>query len=235
MGDAIEIGLTNENKGNIPTVEYYDKIYGEGRWKASTIISLGIGQGEFAITPLQLANITAIIANRGVAVSPHIVKREDRLKYQDLVDEPVTTEQYRIPIDRRHFDTVCEGMRQVVTDGTARIAQYGEETVCGKTGTAQNPHGDDHSIFTGFAPLDNPGIAVVCIIENGGYGSRYAAPIASLAMEKYLTRTISEDRLRLEKKMRDANLIEKELEKKRKEQEKREQEQAAKEAQMLEQ
>ncbi len=208
MGRRLNIGLSNENPGNIPSVGYYDKIYGEGAWKASTIISLGIGQGEFAITPLQMAQFTATIANRGKAIAPHVVKREDRMKYRELVDEPFTISAHDIEIEKRHFDAVAKGMRQVVTDGTAKIAQFGDVEVCGKTGTAENPHGDDHSIFVGFAPLNNAEIAIAVVVENGGYGSRYAAPIASLAMEMYMHREIDESRKWLEDRMKDANLIE---------------------------
>ncbi|MBS1611714.1 MAG: penicillin-binding protein 2, partial [Bacteroidetes bacterium] len=165
----------------------------------------GIGQGEILVTPLQMANMYACMANRGYWITPHIVK-----KITDAAtnaDETHKYERHESLIAREHFDPVVEGMYQVVEAGTARSARVEGLTICGKTGTAQNPHGDDHSMFAGFAPKDNTKIAIAVVVENGGFGSAYAVPIASLMMEKYLNDTIQTSRLPLEKKMMESNLL----------------------------
>lgn len=207
LGMKTGIDLPSEVRGNIPTVNYFNKIYGEGRWKFATIISLGIGQGEVLTTPLQMANIFACIANKGYWITPHIVK-----KITDPVTNKDVTHQYEkhiALIDKPHFDPVIEGLFQVVEMGTAKSARVEGITMCGKTGTAQNPHGDNHSMFAGFAPKDNAKIAIAVVVENGGYGATYAAPIASLLVEKYLNDTISTKRLDMEKRMFEANLLHK--------------------------
>lgn len=206
LGRKLGVDLPNELTGNVPTSAYYDKLYRKGAWKSPTIISLGIGQGELLVTPLQMANFTAIIANRGSYYTPHIAK-----KFRgDTTQIPLKYRTKRNTlIEPRHFIPVVNGMEDVTLAGTARIAQIEGIQVCGKTGTAENPHGEDHSVFVAFAPKNNPKIAIAVFVENGGYGSRYAAPIASLMMERYLKGKIAENRKYLEKRMFEANLNEK--------------------------
>lgn len=183
VGQATGIDIPNEVQGILPSTDYYDKIYGAERWKANTIISLSIGQGEVSMTTLQMANSMAIIANRGWYFPPHLVKAID--------NEPLTDSFYRtkksVEIQPAYFDIVVDAMEQVVEAGTARY--YGKLdsiSICGKTGTAQNPHGKDHAVFVCFAPKDNPKIAIAVLVENAGFGGVWAAPIASLAIEQYL-------------------------------------------------
>lgn len=212
LGQRLGIDIPNEVKGLTPSVAYYDKIYGKGRWKAPTIISLGIGQGELLLTPLQIANLMAIIGNKGYYKLPHIVKSINGT--DDDIDE-----KYKILhgtlIDKENFDAVIKGMQSVVEEGTARLAQLKGIIVCGKTGTVENPHGADHSIFAAFAPKDTPTIAIAVVVENAGYGATWAAPIASLMMEKYFNDTIANNRLWLEKRIFDANLLSVKHEKKK--------------------
>jgi penicillin-binding protein 2 len=200
MGEKYPIDLPQESSGNVPTIKYYDKYHGSGRWNAITVISLAIGQGEMGVTPLQMANYCATIANRGWFYPPHIIKAIDGGK----IDTLYRTKQ-KTTIDRKYFDPIVEGMRNVVTNGTGRIAQLDSLTICGKTGTAQNPHGKDHSIFIAFAPMDNPKIAIAVYVENAGFGATWAAPIASLMIEKYLRREVK--RPEMEKRILDANLL----------------------------
>ncbi|MEZ5071413.1 MAG: penicillin-binding protein 2 [Bacteroidales bacterium] len=179
------IELTNELQGNIPEVAYFDRIYGADHWNYLTIRSLAIGQGELLITPLQMANMTAAIANRGYYITPHLVKA---IESREGID-PRFTEKHWTSIDTAHFGPIVNGMDLVVNGGegsTARNVKIPDITVCGKTGTAENPHGNDHSIFIAFAPKDNPKIALAVYVENQGFGTTYAAPIASLMIEKYL-------------------------------------------------
>lgn len=201
IGTKIGVDMPHELKGLIPTTDYYNKIYGKGRWRASTIYSLGIGQGELSITPLQMANIICAITNKGFYYTPHIIKK--------IGDNPNNTrnlaEKHKVLVDPSYFDMIIDGMEKVVEAGTARVAQFGNTVVCGKTGTAQNPHGKDHSLFVGFAPKENPQIAVAVMVENSGWGADWAAPIASLMMEQYLTDSIS--RPELAQRMFDGNLI----------------------------
>ncbi len=207
LGVKTGIDLPSEVRGNIPTVHYFDKIYGANRWKFATIISLGIGQGEVLTTPLQMANIFACISNHGHWITPHIVK-----KITDPVTNKDVTHEYEVHealIGKEHFIPVIEGLFEVVESGTAKAARVEGITLCGKTGTAQNPHGDNHSMFAGFAPKDEPKIAIAVVVENGGYGSAFAAPIASLLVEKYLNDTIATKRLDIEKRMIEANLLHK--------------------------
>jgi penicillin-binding protein 2 len=168
----------------VPTSEYYDKIYGRYRWQALTTISLGIGQGELGITPLQMANATAAVANRGYYITPHIVKKID----SKLNPNPDFNKKHWSTIDTSYFQVVIDGMQDVVEHGTAYIAKIPGIEICGKTGTAQNPHGKDHSIFFAFAPKNKPKIAIAVVVENAGFGATYAAPIASLMMEEYLNK-----------------------------------------------
>ena len=161
--------------GNIPSEDFYNRMYGERGWKALTIKSLSIGQGEILVTPLQMANQTATIANGGYYITPHL-NRNDSMK----------THIHQTGIDRHYFDLVREGMARVMTNGTGRRYSITDVQICGKTGTAQNSHGRDHSIFIGFAPKDDPKIAIAVVVENAGYGATWAVPIATLVMEYYL-------------------------------------------------
>lgn len=185
FGYRLGIDLPGEARGFIPNSAFYDKWYG-GRWNGLTIISISIGQGEVTLTPLQIANLGATIANRGKYIAPHVVKEVQGEELDSL---------YRFPkytmVDKEHYETVVKGMREAVLSGTCRAANLPGIEVCGKTGTAQN-RGKDHSAFMGFAPMDNPKIAVAVYVENGGFGAVYGVPIGALIMEKYLTGTLSE-------------------------------------------
>jgi penicillin-binding protein 2 len=186
FGNKMGIDLPNELAGNIPTRSYYDRYYGKDRWKALTVISLAIGQGEIGATPLQMANMVAVIANRGSFYIPHVVKKIG----DDGSPSPLYMQKYITGISPENFEPVIEGMEGAVNGGegsTARGARLDSIIICGKTGTAQNPHGKDHSIFVAFAPKDNPQIAIAVYVENAGFGSTFAAPIASLLIEEYLT------------------------------------------------
>jgi penicillin-binding protein 2 len=202
LGSKLQVDMTSEINGFVPKTTYYDKFYGQHRWNGHTTISLAIGQGELGVTPVQMANLSAILANRGWFYTPHIIKEIDG---QPITDSTYT-EKHFTGIDVEHFDQVVDGMFRVVESGTGRGVRFSKDIeVCGKTGTAQNPHGKDHSIFIAFAPKDNPKIAVAVYVENVGYGSTWAAPINSLVMEKYLTDTIT--RPRVEQRMLDGNLL----------------------------
>ena len=186
FGTKLGSDFTNELKGNIPRAEYYNRYYSRGHWNFLTIISLAIGQGELLITPLQMANMTATIANRGWYYTPHVAKE---IESQAEID-PAFREKHFTTIDSAFYTPVVEGMELAVNGGpgsTARIARIKDIIVCGKTGTAENPHGEDHSIFIAFAPKDDPQIALAVYVENEGFGGTWAAPIASLLIEEYLT------------------------------------------------
>ena len=187
IGIKLGVDMPHELKGLLPSVNFYDKIYGSGHWKASTIYSLGIGQGELGITPLQMANIICIIANRGYYYTPHVIKQIGN----HANDSRNLQQKHLVNISQHNFDIVQDGMQKVVEAGTARIAKFDTTIICGKTGTAQNPHGKDHSLFVAFAPRYNPKIAIAIMVENAGFGATWAAPIASLMMEKYLRDTLS--------------------------------------------
>ena len=199
LGSELGIDMLSEKPGNIPSPDYYNKLYGAGRWRAVTIISLAIGQGEITVTPLQLANMYAIFANRGYYITPHLVRTIGERDNENIV-------RHETGIDRAYFDVIAEGLQLVVDEGTGRRSKIPNLSFGGKTGTAQNPHGEDHSIFAGFAPVENPKIAIAVVVENAGGGSKYAAPIASLMAEMYLHDTIAKSRLALEKSIPDANL-----------------------------
>lgn len=201
MGDFV-----NELPGFIPAPEYFDRFYGKGKWKALTVISMAIGQGEIGTTPLQMANMAAAIANRGYYFTPHIVKSigADRRVDQRFITKNI------INIDSANFEKIVLGMEGAVNGGagaTARVAALKDIIVCGKTGTAQNPHGKDHSVFIAFAPKDDPKIAIAVYVENAGFGATYAAPIASLMIEKYLKHEITNKPL--EQRMLELNLLQK--------------------------
>lgn len=205
FGQKLGIDYPNESPGNYPTSAYYDGIYPKrlGGWHSPTIMSCGIGQGELQLTTLQMANFAACIANRGYWMVPHL-----SLKFKD--GTPIPAQYYKkneVHVDRKYFDIVIDGMLQCVEHGTARVAQVPGIDICGKTGTSQNPHGDDHSVFFAFAPKDNPKIAIAVYVENAGFGATYAAPIASLMIEHFLHDSIATDRKPIEERMIKANLI----------------------------
>ena len=201
FGRKLGSDFPSELGGNIPTSAFYDKIYGKGAWRFQTVISLSIGQGEIGATPLQIANLAAIMANRGYYYIPHIVKDSDGVE----IDPKYKERQYTM-VDTIHFHTAVEGMYMAVNGGgsaggTAFSARIPGLDVCGKTGTAQNPHGKDNSVFICFAPKDNPKIAVAAYVENAGFGATWALPVASLMLEKYLNGEISPERQYMEDRM----------------------------------
>jgi penicillin-binding protein 2 len=204
FGKKLNIDQPNELGGIVPSINFYDRYFRKGGWNSLTIISLAIGQGELGTTPLQMANMTAAIANRGYYYTPHFVREigGTPLKEPRFMMKNYTT------IDSLWYNYVVEGMDMAVNGGegsTARVAAIPNIVVCGKTGTSQNPHGKDHSVFVAFAPKDNPQIAIAVYVENAGFGSTWAAPIASLMIEKYLTGKVT--RTWLEQRMLDAILL----------------------------
>lgn len=205
LGTKTGSDLANELRGNVPSINYYNKIFGKGSWKASTVISLGIGQNELGVTPLQNANLVAIIANKGWYYTPHIVKAIDGNPNDTILDR-FKVKHYTKIKDTAIYNVVIAGMAKAVEGGTAAALKIEGIPYCAKTGTAQNS-GKDHSVFVCFAPKDNPKIAIGILIENAGFGSTYAGPIARLMMEKYLKGKIT--RPDLEKRMLEADLIHK--------------------------
>lgn len=201
-GYKLGIDLPGEYRGFIPNVDFYNKWYGDGHWSANTIISVAIGQGEILATPLQIANLASTIANRGHYFTPHVVKA-----IQDTVMPAEYLERHTPTIDSHFYEDIAEGMRMAVTGGTCRLANLTDIEVCGKTGTAQNPHGRDHSAFMGFAPYHSPKIAVAVYVENAGFGATFGVPIGSLVMERYLRGYIPPERKYLEERMLQSNTI----------------------------
>jgi penicillin-binding protein 2 len=187
VGVKIHTDLPQELPGNVPTQKYYDKYFGKNGWKSSTIVSLSIGQGELGVTPLQMANIICSIANKGYYYTPHIVK--------GIGEKKQPRDEYKVKhytkVEPQYFEPIIDGMQGAVDHGTSTSARLKDIVVCGKTGTAQNPHGKDHSVFVAFAPRDNPKIAVAVLVENGGWGATWAVPIGGLMIEKYLRDSIS--------------------------------------------
>ena len=184
FGYPLGIDLPGEKRGLIPNADYYDKHLGKS-WNGLSVISIAIGQGEVTLTPLQIANLGATIANRGYYITPHVVK--------EVQGEPLDTlytKRHYTRVSRQNYETVVAGMRQAVLGGTCRAANNGWYEVCGKTGTAQN-RGHDHSVFMGFAPKDDPKIAVAVYVENGGWGATYGVPFGALIMEKYINGKLS--------------------------------------------
>ncbi len=202
LGKKFHTDIPFEKSGNIPKAEYFDKVYGEGHWNALTIRSLSIGQGEILVTPLQLANVTAVIANKGYYYPPHFLISTGQIGNRVNHYKKVFS-----GIHSSSFDIVHEGMIEVFESehGTARWYKVPGIKIGGKTGTVQNPHGDDHSIFVAAAPMENPQIVIAVVVENAGFGSTWAAPIATLMIEKYLNDTIQ--RKSLEKKIIEGNLL----------------------------
>lgn len=208
LGRPLGVDLLNENAGFVPTPEYYDNLYRDAgaNWKSTYIMSIGIGQGELDLTTLQMANLAAIIANRGFWVTPHIIKGFSDPKRK--IDEDYTVKRL-VRIDKEHFDPVIEGMRWAILYGTGHRANTAGISICGKTGTSQNSHGDDHSVFYAFAPKDDPKIALAVYVENAGFGGDIAAPIAGLVIEKYING--KSKRPVLEDQMKSIDLISKDL------------------------
>jgi putative penicillin-binding protein 2 len=184
FGYKLGIDLPGERRGMIPNAAYYDKAYKKS-WNALTVISISIGQGEVTSTPLQIANLAATIANRGHFYVPHVVH-----SVQGERIDTTYTNMRRTKVDRRYYNYAVAGMRRAVEQGTCRGADFPGVQVCGKTGTAQN-RGHDHSAFMGFAPMNNPKIAVCVYVENGGFGADFAVPIGSLIMEQYVNGKLS--------------------------------------------
>ena len=196
FGFGLKLGsdFPSELGGFVPDSKYYNRHYGKGGWKSLTVISLSIGQGELGCTPLHLANLCATVANRGYYYIPHIIKDSENYKIDNKYRERHYTK-----VDTTHFPKVINGMYRAVNSGygsggTASVAAVPGLEICGKTGTAQNPRGDDNSVFICFAPRENPKIAVAAYVENGGFGAAWAAPIASLLVERYLNGEISDAR-----------------------------------------
>ncbi|MBD5176676.1 MAG: penicillin-binding protein 2 [Bacteroidales bacterium] len=204
MGYGYKLGLDlpGESRGYIPNSETYSKSFRGANWSANTIISVSIGQGEILATPLQIANLGATIANRGYFRTPHVVKNVEGEKL-----DPKYLEKHQPHIKKEYYEVVAEGMRMAVTGGTCRTANLPDIEVAGKTGTAQNPHGRDHSVFMGFAPYKNPKIAVAVYVENAGFGATYGVPIGSLIIEKYLKGEIAPSRKHIEERMLNSNTI----------------------------
>lgn len=187
FGAPLGIDLPGEKSGCVPDVQLYDRRHGKGRWKASTIRSLDIGQGELLITPLQMANFAAIVANRGYYYTPHLVKQIG----EQPIMLPEELEKHEVAIDRAYFEFITSAMQAGVEGGTSWRARVKGIAICAKTGTAENSHGEDHSICIAFAPSEDPQIALAVCVENAGWGARAAASIAGLLIEKYLKGAVS--------------------------------------------
>lgn len=189
LGHTLGIDLPGEKPGLVPTSDYYTKSYGNATWRSSFNISLSIGQGELGITPLQMANIMAIVANRGFYYRPHLIKGigEEKIVKKEF------TEKMHAGVDAKYYEPVIEGMSRAVNvpGGTGYSVRINGIEMCGKTGTVQNPHGENHAVFFAFAPRENPKIAIAVFVENAGYGGTWAGPIASMLVEQYLTDTIT--------------------------------------------
>jgi penicillin-binding protein 2 len=204
IGVKTGIDLPEESKGIIKPTQYFERVFGKN-WRSSNVISMSIGQGEVGLTPLQMANLAAIIANKGFFYTPHVVRSigDDRFLPSEFKEKRFTM------VEAKYFDTIIAGMAKVcLPGGTASHTSIDGIEICAKTGTAQNPHGKDHSVFIAFAPRENPKIAICVIIENGGFGASYAAPIANLMIERYLSKDRSQPSSKPEmlKRMLNANL-----------------------------
>ena len=187
FGSPLGIDLPDEKSGFIPNVEFYDRWYGKKRWAFSTIYSNSIGEGEIGVSPIQMANLAAIIANKGFYYTPHLVKK---------IEDEELSNKYKIKhytdVSENHFEIITKAMNEVVNNGTGRNARIDSIEVCGKTGTVENKNFNDHSVFISFAPMSKPKIAIAVYVEYGTWGSKWAAPIASLMMEKYINGKLSE-------------------------------------------
>ncbi len=187
LGSKLGLDMPGESRGNVPTPLHYDNVYKPGGWRSSTIISLAIGQGELEATPLQMANLECTIANHGYYYKPHLIKA---IGAENVIKKEYTERNY-VGIDSTYFEPVINGMQAVVDRGTGVRSKIPGIVMCGKTGTAQNPHGDANSVFVAFAPRDHPKIAIAVVVENSGEGAHWAAPIASFIVEKYLRGSVS--------------------------------------------
>jgi penicillin-binding protein 2 len=194
--------LPFDKPGNVPSVEYYNKIFGKNHWRSNTVVSLGIGQAELTLVPLQMANVVASIANRGYYYTPHCIKG---VGIEKKLDSTFKQKHYTYVQNQVAYDNVLDGMQKCFDAGTATASKIPGIVACGKTGTAENPHGKDHAVFSAFAPRNNPKIAMVCFVENAGFGGTWSAPIVSLMIEKYLTGKVT--RPEMEKRMMEADLI----------------------------
>jgi penicillin-binding protein 2 len=203
FGRKLGVDLGNEKKGILPNVEYYNSVYkGNKAWKFSNIYSISIGEGEIVVSPLKMANLAAIIANRGWYIPPHVVKGIGLKK----VIDPFYKTPVKVGVEAKYFDVVIDGMQDAVNNGTVGPdGKIPDIKMVGKTGTSQNQKGKDHSIFIAFAPRDNPKIAIAVFVENAGFGGTAAAPIASLVVEKYLKRKV--DRKSVESKFMQMNYL----------------------------
>jgi penicillin-binding protein 2 len=208
LGKPLQVDFPAERKGFIPTSKYYDKVYArETRWYSTYMISNGIGQGENQLTTLQMANIAATIANKGWFISPHIIRGyQDSTNGKAIPISPKYTIKNLTGVDSEHFDPIIAGMRQVIETGTGSNARIDGVAICGKTGTVQNPHGKDSSVFIGFAPQDNPQIAIAVYVENGGWGNDYAAPITGLMIEQFLKGDLSAARKKIAERVHNSYL-----------------------------
>jgi len=186
FGSPTGIDIGEENPGLLPSEEYFDRVYGKGRWTQGYLVSLGIGQGELGVSPLQMACYASAIATRGEYHTPHVVQKIRNKESGEMID--IEPEVRKIDLSAQIWDILQEGMKRVVNTagGTGGAAKVAGVSVSGKTGTAQNPHGKDHAWFIGYAPSDHPKIAICVLVENAGFGGAVAAPIAGLCMEKYL-------------------------------------------------
>lgn len=203
LGTKFDSDIPGVKRGNIPDTSFYDKWYGENRWAFSTIYSNSIGEGEIGVSPLQMANLAAILANKGFYYTPHLVKKIG----EDGDKKDIFKQRHYTVVDSSYFTPVRNAMEQVVLSGTARQAQVDSIAVCGKTGTVENKSFNDHSVFIAFAPKDNPKIAIAVYVEYGTWGGTWAAPIASVMIEKYLKGQLSERGKKKEKRILDAVIL----------------------------
>ncbi|MBA3662601.1 MAG: penicillin-binding protein 2 [Bacteroidetes bacterium] len=202
-GTRLGTDLPYDKPGNVPSVEYYNKVFGKNGWRSNTIVSLGIGQAELLLVPLQMANVVASIANRGFYYTPHCIKGVGPEK---ALDKRFKVKHFVGVQNPEAYQNVIDGMQGAMEPGgTAYTNRLKDIVVCGKTGTAQNPHGKDHAVFLAFAPRENPKIAIACIVENAGFGNTWSAPIVTLMIEKYLKGKT--ERPEVEKRMIEADLI----------------------------
>lgn len=203
IGQDLSRDFGNALKGDVPPESLYNRIYGAGHWNALTIRSLAIGQGELGVTPLEMANYGVVMANRGFFYMPHIVKEIEN----DTIPQVFKIKNESM-VEAENFEPILTGMHQVTMGNLSGLVKIDSVDFCGKTGTVENPHGSDHSVFVAFAPMEDPKIAIFVYVEYGVWGARYAAPMASLMMEKYLKRTITSRRRKYtEKRMLEANLL----------------------------
>ena len=203
IGKKLGMDVPVESRGSLPEQSYFDNIYGIGRWRPLTIRSMAIGQGELGITPVQMANFAAAIANRGYYYTPHVVRSIENSQ----IDSQLRVRN-DVGISAEHFEPVIRGMEMSVDlSSSGALIKVPGVIMCGKTGTVQNNHGSDHSVFMAFAPKDDPKIAISVYVENGVWGARYAAPIASLLVEKYLNGSVAANRKWVETRMVNANLL----------------------------